>query len=164
MHSHRFTVPQQSTVGRTESVTYCSTNAGVWASLLDLQRPKMSTLGLFPLPCWPHGYCWLIIQGLRHTYTTDFLHTPTPPCPLTSSISSASHNDTGIISCSGEQICQNTVTFPTGKWHGNRSLWSQAGWVNTVTCAQHSQQSKGKTQNSVATEQEAQQEIYYSFI
>lgn len=50
LHSHRFTVTQQSIVGMTETVTYCSTNAGVRASLLDLQRPKMSVLGLFLSP------------------------------------------------------------------------------------------------------------------
>lgn len=143
MRFHRFTVTQQSTVGRTKTVTYCSTNAGVWASLLDLQQPKMSTLGLFPLPCWTHSYPRLIIKAKRHTYTytKDCLHTPTPSNPQTSNLSSLSPNDGRIISCSRETSVPEHSNF-TYRIMAREPVAMESGWLSkysnpcpTLRCA-----------------------------
>ncbi len=128
MRFHRSTVTQQSTVGLTKTVTYCSTNAGVWASPLDLQQPKMSTLGLFPLPCWAHSYPWLIIKAYTHIHIHKRLPTHTHN-PQTSNLSSLSPNDGRFISRSGGTSVPEHSNL-TYRIMARESVTMESGWLS----------------------------------
>ena len=81
-------------------MTYCSTNAGAWASDWTYNSPKCQPLAFSPLPCWTHSNLSLIIKGYyrdSHTWKTAFSH---PACPLMMR---------GIITRSRVGVCQSNL-------------------------------------------------------